>query len=362
MKNATRSSNLELFRIIMMLSIIAHHLVANSGVMEQFDYSNITANMVFLQLFGFSGKTMINDFILITGYFMVKSKFSFNKVVRLYLEMKLYKFLVYLVLAILGYQDLGIKALIKTVFSVAYSAGVGFTGTFFILYLLIPFINKFVLTLNKTTYTLFLGIMITFFTVLSSFLMNDTFSELGWYFVVYMIGGYIRLYPVKFFENRRVTGVSTLVVLALSYLSIIAIDVFNSKFNLNISPYFFVMNANKILALLLAVFMFSFFKNINIKSSKLINTISSTTFGVLLIHANSYSMRNFLWGTLLDIKGHYTMQLLPLYSIVCVIAIYMVCVVIDLLRIKFVETPLFNKLAKCKKYISICNKIDNAVN
>lgn len=56
MKNATRSSNLELFRIIMMLSIIAHHLVANSGVMEQFDYSNITANMVFLQLFGFSGK------------------------------------------------------------------------------------------------------------------------------------------------------------------------------------------------------------------------------------------------------------------------------------------------------------------
>lgn len=33
MKNATRSSNLELFRIIMMLSIIAHHLVANSGVM-----------------------------------------------------------------------------------------------------------------------------------------------------------------------------------------------------------------------------------------------------------------------------------------------------------------------------------------
>ena len=77
----------------MMLAIIAHHLVVNSGVMEQFDYQNITANMIFLQLFGFAGKAMINGFILITGYFMVKSKFSFNKVVKLYTELKLYKFL-----------------------------------------------------------------------------------------------------------------------------------------------------------------------------------------------------------------------------------------------------------------------------
>ena len=155
MEKKTRKSNLELFRIVMMILIVAHHFVVNSGISECFDYQNITGNMVFLQLFGFAGKAMINGFILITGYFMVKSQFSFDKLVKLYIQIKLYSLLIYVILAIFGFQDLGIKTLIKTVFSIAYGAGVGFTGTFFVLYLLIPFINKFVFSINKIQFIVY---------------------------------------------------------------------------------------------------------------------------------------------------------------------------------------------------------------
>lgn len=55
-----RDSNFELFRIVLMLLIIAHHYVVNSGFSKLYDFDNITGNMIFLQLFGFGGKIGIN--------------------------------------------------------------------------------------------------------------------------------------------------------------------------------------------------------------------------------------------------------------------------------------------------------------
>ena len=45
-----RESNLELLRILMILSIIGHHFVVNSGLPQLFSFDNITFNMVFLQV------------------------------------------------------------------------------------------------------------------------------------------------------------------------------------------------------------------------------------------------------------------------------------------------------------------------
>ncbi len=67
-----RSSNLELFRIITMLLIIAHHYVVNSGLTEILYVNPLSSKSIFLFLFGAWGKTGINCFVLITGYFMCK--------------------------------------------------------------------------------------------------------------------------------------------------------------------------------------------------------------------------------------------------------------------------------------------------
>ena len=75
----TRTSNLELFRIITMLMIVAHHYVVNSGL-TQLIYADLSSGKsMFLLLFGAWGKTGINCFVLITGYFMCKSKITFKK-------------------------------------------------------------------------------------------------------------------------------------------------------------------------------------------------------------------------------------------------------------------------------------------
>ena len=53
-----RSSNIELFRILSMLMIVAHHYVVNSGLMSCIDAQNVLHFQdYFLLLFGWGGKT-----------------------------------------------------------------------------------------------------------------------------------------------------------------------------------------------------------------------------------------------------------------------------------------------------------------
>ena len=79
-----RSSNIELFRIISMLMIVAHHYVVNSGLLDYIDAKfALQFKDYFLLLFGWGGKTGINCFVLITGYFMCESNITKKKFFKL---------------------------------------------------------------------------------------------------------------------------------------------------------------------------------------------------------------------------------------------------------------------------------------
>lgn len=78
--------------------IVAHHFVVNSGLTlpEGPMMSNPTdVNTLFLWLFGMWGKTGINCFLFITGYFMCKSNISLKKFVKLMLWIYLYKIVIF---------------------------------------------------------------------------------------------------------------------------------------------------------------------------------------------------------------------------------------------------------------------------
>lgn len=72
-----------------------------------------------------------------------------------------------------------------------------------------------------------------------------------------------------------------------------------------LESYRYVVDSNELLALATAVTSFMFFKNFNIRQSKWINTIATSIFGVLLIHAHSNTIRKWLWKDVLDNAGHY---------------------------------------------------------
>lgn len=335
-----RDSNFELFRIVLMLLIIAHHYVVNSGFSKLYDFDNITGNMIFLQLFGFGGKIGINCFVFITGYFMIKSQFKFQKLLKLYLEIKFYKIIIYVIFLITGYETFNLVDGLKTVFNIAYGVEEGFTGTFVFLYMLIPFINVMLLNLNKKMHLNLIGILLFLYTIISTFLLQDTYSNLGWMLTTYIIAAYVRLYPSKWFENPKIYIWGTVISILLSWTSILVVDFVGSKVGFT-NYYHMVANEHKFLAVVSSFCMFMLFKNIKIKTNRVINTIAASTFGVLMIHANSDTMRRFLWQDLLNNTSYYDSSFLVVHAILSVILVYVVCVCIDQLRINFLEKPLF---------------------
>lgn len=70
-----------------MLFIVSHYYLVNSGllpVIENFTPpgNELSLKVCFFYLFGMWGKTGINCFVLITGYFMCKSQITLRKFLK----------------------------------------------------------------------------------------------------------------------------------------------------------------------------------------------------------------------------------------------------------------------------------------
>ena len=219
---SVRTSNLELFRILLMLMIIAHHYVVNSGLTEVWSANDETGNSLFLALFGWGGKTGINCFILITGYFMCQKNFSWQKLCKLLFEVQFYATTIYLIFLI-GGRPFSWGELKDMVLWIPLGVGHGFVGSFIVLYLLIPFVNQLVKAMTKCEFQYLLVLLIGVYSVVGTFVPFGFYEYIGWYVTVYLVGAYIRLYGIPLIRSRLREVLFMLVSLLAVSLSILGI-------------------------------------------------------------------------------------------------------------------------------------------
>lgn len=338
-----RNSNLELFRIITMLLIVAHHYVVNSGLTWPGPVSAApdAPRSIALLLFGAWGKIGINCFVMITGYFMCRSEITVTKFLKLLLEVMFYRFAIYSIFWLCGYSPFPPENWLKLLIPVT-NINKGFIGAFLMFYLCIPFLNILIRHLTQKQHLCLVGLLSLLYIIPGTFknTFNVNFNYVSWFCVIYFIASYIRIYPYNLFDRTKLWGICTVFLILLCATSVIYYafcSVRTSKY----APYFAVTDSNTLLAVLTAVSAFLFFKNLKIKYNPFINTVASGCFGVLLIHAHSDTMRKWLWKDLLDNVGHYKSDWLPVHAIGSVLAIYIICTIIDCLRIQFLEKPLF---------------------
>lgn len=335
-----RESNLELYRIIVMLAIVAHHYVVNSGLMAEINNSNpLSFNSLFLLLFGCWGKIGINYFVLITGYFMCKSNITLKKFLKLFLEWMFYNLVIYAIFVLSGYEVFSLKEAIKTLIPFRTLTD-GFISCYIVFFLFIPFLNILIHNMTEKQHRWLLVLTLGVFSVWASIpFVNVGSSYVFWFMNLYLVSSYIRLYPVPLFENTRFWGWMSLLAIACSYASVIAMAWMQNTFGFSLGYYFFLADSNKITALAVAICFFLFFKNWKLKYNPIINRIAASTFGVLCIHANSDTMRQWLWKDTCNNVGFFTSPYLVIHSVGVVLTVFAVCVVIDQIRIRFVETP-----------------------
>lgn len=337
-----RESNLELFRIVTMLFIVAHHYVVNSGLWERIYQDPMAPKSLFLLTFGAWGKTGINCFLLITGYFMCKSQITAKKFIKLVAEVYFYKLIIFVVFAMAGYESLTLMRVIELLLPVT-AIQTNFTGCYLLFFLCIPFLNILIQNMTEKQH-IQLVLLVSFVYIILGTIpqIQVTMNYITWFVVLYFIASYIRMYPKPIFENTKFWGWTAVLVFVTSLLSVIVCTWFGARSGRQIS-FYFVSDSNKILAVFTSVSAFLFFKNVNIGYSRFINAVAVSTFGVLQIHANSDAMRRWLWQDLLNNVGAYDSQWLLLHAFGSVVVVFTVCVAIDYLRIRFIEVPLLKK-------------------
>lgn len=352
--SAHRDSNFELLRIIAMVLIVAHHYVVNSGLNfadGPIWQAPMTVRSLFLLLYGAWGKTAINCFVLITGYFMCKSRITVRKYLKLLLEVEFYNLLFYFLFCIAGYTEFSLLSFAKTILPVV-RVDRDFTSAYLVFFLCIPFLNLLIANMTEKMHLRLLILLLFLYTFLGSLpVFFVTMNYVSWFAVLYLLAAYVRCYPKAIFQNTKLWGWMAALSLLFSCASIVVCTWLEARFGLGTAvdmdlSYYFVTDSNAVLAVLTGFSVFMFFKNLSLPYSHRINTIAASTFGVLCIHSNSDAMRFFLWRDLFDCVGTYGKPWMLLHALLSVCLVFIACTALDMLRIKFLEGPFFRMYDK----------------
>lgn len=344
-----RSSNFELLRILLMLLIIAHHYVVNSGIaaVDGPIFANPTApHALYLLLWGAWGKIGINCFVLLSSWFMCEKTISLRKFLKLLLEFMFYRIVIALVFWLTGYEKITLNGVLNALIPIRELAD-SFAETYLVFFLFIPFLNILIHHLTERQHLRLLALLCFVYVFFGTFrpLFSVTMNYISWFMVLFLIASYIRRYPKRFFEGAKRWGLIAGSFVLLSALSVVACAFVSKRIE---KTYYFVLvtDVNTLLAVCTGIAVLLFFRNMRMKPNRVINAIAATVFGVFCIHASSDTMRRWLWQDTLKNVEYFYKPIGYVHIIGAVVGIFTVCALIDSLRARLIEKPFFAMLGR----------------
>jgi len=316
----TRSSNLELLRIICMLFIIAHHFGVHS------DFAGVLGfNSFVVSVFKSCGKLAVNTFVLITGYFTVNSRFKIKKLINIISLTVFYNVIIYITVTLSTGSSIKFIELVKSFFPIRYNS-YWFVTCFIAMLLLSPFINKLIHALTHVQHIILIVLLVLMQAYVPSIDSYFAFSETAWFITLYLIGAYLHKYPNKITSSTLITGIFTTVFCTVVML-------WNKTTSLK-----------DLFCLTASVSLFCLFNSFSIGCIKPINFIAKTTFGIYIIHDNRL-IRPLLWNKILSAPAHASLDSFWLFAPVAVLTVFVCCMLIEFIRLLFTSL-IFGKFKK----------------
>lgn len=339
MKEKIRNSNIELLRILVMFGIILTHISIKTGFV--YPTNAITVNRLWIQILYMLGSMGNVCFILISGYFLIhKSNIEVKHIFKIWLQMFFYSFGITLLFMIFKIEEISIIQLLKSCLPVGFEFW-WFASTYFIVYLLSPYINRLLQSFNQREFKKFLFLLLSLWSILPIFIPSTYgANELIFFIMIYSVGAYLGEY-VDDYKSKHYFKYSMICIVSLIG-SIVVMDIIGLKIPIFAIKYKHFLYLNELPMIVTCVFLFLGFKNLKIKNSKIINKIATTTFGIYLIHEHPL-MRNVLNNFINSLQLTNSIYLIPL-SLIIGLVIFIVCSCIDFMRIQFIEKKLFDKL------------------
>ncbi len=349
-----RDLNFELLRVISAIFIVASHFACYGGSLIL--YNKLVPNLVVGELLFMLGSYGVNCFALISGYYLVNSKFKVKNLLKVILAVLFYSIGFYIIARYFNLTDGSISNLLKNIFPISYGA-YWFATAYVGMYILFPFVNLIINNMTQRMHRNLIIILTVMISLISTILFNATpsyYNDLTFLIYLYLISAYIRRYDIKINDNKKV-----FLLIILLIIFIVIMQSLYTSIGINKNGAIVIAKQFGLPTIILSVLTFLLFKNIKISKGKIIQFLAKASFGVYLIHTNVHMVR-IIFDKIIGIENYYFVNVgkVILCVIIGTIGIYVSCVVIDTIRRKLLEEPLF----KTKAFNGLCNKIDSFMN
>lgn len=356
-----REPNYELLRVFSMFFIVVWHFIyhgmnisiENHPAMDTNSWVGIM-NFLAVSLLKCITSIGVDCFVMITGYFMIRSSFRWEKLVKIWLQVFFYSMSIYIVFSLL-WDSWSIPRLVKNLLPVRFEV-YWFVTKYMALMFLSPFLNKMIEGLKKSHYQMLLLLL---FVINFKYLYGEVFgngASLLWFIFLYLLAGYIRMFDFKI-KTLSVYGGK---IFLFFNISLVAFDILSqyvlSSFTDSICIQY-TDNRYNGMTFFAALIFFLWIKQVKIQNTKIIRILlwmAPYTLGVYLIHEHLYSVR-WIWPLIGADQMFDNIWLLPVMFITSVV-IFITCILIDRCRCYLfqyipIENYAITKIQKIIDYI-----------
>ena len=344
-----RLSNFELMRIISTFFIVLWHVILCGEGLENISSSTKLFFDVILALIA----VHVNSYVLLTGYFGCKKDSSNKKSFLNALSISwFYRAIIVIILLSIGAISLTKLEILQDAFIVPLNHEHWFIHHYLLLCLISPFLNKLIRNISQNDYKKLIVILLIINSIVP-YATNQLFFSvykgfsLYHFVLLYFIGGYLGMYPIKeSYHFRKMTNFKYRNILIVSFLSIAFINlliVYFGNFVMSISTQGTILyelgsilhsienTYDFILTIIQSIIYILIFSTMNFKNH-VINKISKLTLGIYVIH-ESELLKPYIYEFFKFDSLNNSGLLIVGQVFLTTIIIFIVCGIIEILRI-----------------------------
>lgn len=348
MSNSKRKSSIELLRVISMFMVVAYHWFIHADG-DGIIYSSLSSNQVFSFGIGSWGTLGVDVFFIISAYFLINSNsIKLHKLINVIIKVSIYGTAVVLVAVCVNIIPFEIITFMKSVLGV-FAYQYWFMTVYVVVYVLHPALNKVIKDTSFKYAMLLTGVLIciSYFTGFA-FGEGQFVGRLSCAVTIYILIGMLEKYPkLNIFERFR--GIGTICSLVGIFMLEIVLSYLGNEKNMS---FFFrcinkIQNTDSVFMLIASLFMFYFFKNLNLKSNSVINFIGKYVVGAYMLHGGAAFIKDFLWDDFFSagLYYHKPFAIYATYYLMCVFALLIVGVLVEYIYTHLIEKQ-FEKIYK----------------
>lgn len=346
-----RNYGIDFLRIVSMFMVVILHVLGQGGILDAAEPFSVKYwSAWFLEITCYCA---VNCFALISGFVMYQRRTKISKFVNLWLQTVFYTVLAAIIFFIIKPKTIRLSNIINALFPITRNH-YWYVSSYFGLLVLSPVLNTAILHTPKKALGSVLLASYAIFCVLPTALFADPYHLNGgysliWLALLYLTGGYFSKYDIASHIKTCRAWFLWAGALILTCLSKIILELLPQLLSIDLGGNLLITYTSPTISIIAVALLIICSKQHFCKPIvAVIRILSPAALGMYLIHVNRLVWQHLIAGFSRHFINHSCLVMLLLVFLSSA-AIYLICTIIELLRIK---------LFKLLKVDRLCNTIE----